>query len=673
MDEPGIDYVPDNWDEVIEEACRSSLYHFLLQYWPVIEPAPYIDGWHIQALAEHLQAVTEGQIRRLIVNVPPGCSKSLTTSVFWPCWEWIRKPSARWFFVSYDQRLSTRDSVRCRALIKSREYQRLWGNRFQIANDNDQKTYYETTAGGYRMASSVGGHGTGQHPSRVVVDDCISAMQAESELERQKVIDWWDLTMSTRGVSLGVSHVIIMQRLHENDLTGHLLKRGDYVHLCLPMRYEPGRMISTPINWIDPRKEEGELLAPKQFTDVVVRDMEKSLGAYGTASQLQQRPRPKSGGMFKEQWFRHRRKAAPYEAKRIRSWDRASAITESACYTAGVLMAQDEKGNYYVEDVVHGKWEPDERNNVMRATALRDRSKYGPSNEPRIYVEAEGGSSGRDAWKGVARALDGFPVWEDRVTGRKDVRAEPWAAQLAAGNVYIVDNGEMEGTGKATWDINGFVREHTMFKPDVTSNRLGRAKDIVDACSSAYNLFVNRVYVQAPRIYSFKKDDPTKKLRLLVCTADELASLVEDTIRCLIVTVRDPLDEPADPVHGVRRMVGVHAMSFADLEPKDHQATWDQPVPPYDLPIGKLTLSPESARDMWKFLLKRDRPYEAIIFQGNGDRRAYSLACGVADALGILRKSCIEVLSAIDIPIEGIAANQHVIDQIKTARGRLLM
>jgi predicted phage terminase large subunit-like protein len=487
------------------------------------------------------------------------------------------------------------------------------------------------------------------------------------------VIDWLDMRLSTRGVARGVTHTIIMQRLHENDLAGHILKRGGYVHVCLPMRFEPNRMGPTPLGWTDERTEEGELLTPEQFPEEAVADMEKALGAYGTAGQLQQRPRPKSGGMFKEQWFRHRRKAAPYEAKRIRSWDRASSTTESACFTAGVLMAQDEKGNYYVEDVVHGKWEPDERNNVMRATALRDRSKYGPSNEPRIYVEAEGGSSGRDAWKGVARALDGFPVWEDRVTGKKDVRAEPWAAQLAAGNVYIVDNGEMEGTGKATWDINGFIREHLMFKPDVTSSRLGRLKDVVDASSSAYNLFVNQPRVQAPRIYSFKKDDPVKKLRLLVCTAEELESFIEDNLRCLLVTVRDPLDEPSEPLHGVRRMVGVHAMAFADLDPKDHQTTWDKSVPPYDLPAGKLVLSPESARDMWKFLLKRDRAYEAIIFQGSSDRRAYSLACGVADALGISRKSCLEVLSAVDISIEGIAANQHVIDQVKTARGRLLM
>lgn len=1053
------DYTPDNWDAVIEGACRSSLYHFVLQFWPVIESAPYIDNWHIEAVCDHLAAVTRGDIKRIIFNVPPGTSKSLLVSVFWPCWAWINNPKLRFFYASYDQRLSSRDSVKCRNLMRSAAYRRFWGDRFHIVRDQNQKTIFENDQGGWRMASSVCGHSTGTHPdvlvclpwesaiitdagvlpigrvveerlpvkvlsfdhmsgqtqwasieeyetnepcplcrvhlssgrrleltgdhpvfvsgvgyvrtdelrsgdevlyvdpnmpvlqwsgeeqaeacallqsgmfqqaqerhqhesvsnvrqiglqdagtceagvqvvlftemsrgihqgeepsfvpwarsedvfvlqeavqggeeagtevedvqrsmpaslvsctssasagetpeglrllwcgsvgsfegvrtescvllsqlcqqvtlgidagaeesqlgrrelfgevlgevytapqtdttqgilllflvqhvgegqragagrtpyrlrqderhqgeSRVVVqgvslvtqreagskdqvsrevvsfveqavripdavynirvaknhnyfaegvlvhncDDPHSALQAASELERQRVIDWWDQAMSTRGISRSVAHVIVMQRLHHEDLSGHLLKRKNYVHFVLPMRYEKDRMEPTPLGWVDPRRVDGQLLTPKQFPEESVKGMEIALGVYGAAGQLQQRPAPKQGGLFKEHYFNQRRRSAPYNVRRIRYWDRASSLAETACYTAGVLLAQDTEGNYYVEDVVHGRWEPTERNAVMRATAMRDRSRYGPSHEPRIYVEAEGGSSGVDAWKSVARALDGFPVFQDRVTGKKDVRAEPWASQLASNNVYLIDNGETENaSSRAGWDIVGYITEHVLFKPDVGRSMLGRNKDRVDASTGAYNLFVNELRVQAPRIYSFKKDDPTKKLRLLVCTADELESFVEDRLRCLLVSVRDPLDGQLDPIHGVRRMVGVYTITFADLEPKDHQATWDQPVPPYDLPISKLTLSPESARDMWKFLLKRDRPYEAIIFQGNHDRRAHSLACGVADALGNSRKSCIEVLSAVDISIDRIAVNQHIVDQVKTARSRLLI
>ena len=117
-------------------------------------------------ICEHLQAVTSGQITKLLINIPPGCSKSLLVSVFWPCWEWALNPSMRWFFASYDQRLSTRDSVKCRALINSRWYQSLWGGKYKLTNDQNQKTFFETSKQGYRLASSVGGHGTGEHPGR---------------------------------------------------------------------------------------------------------------------------------------------------------------------------------------------------------------------------------------------------------------------------------------------------------------------------------------------------------------------------------------------------------------------------------------------------------------------------------------------------------------------------
>jgi hypothetical protein len=181
---------------------------------------------------------------------------------------------------------------------------------FRLTGDQNQKTYYETNRGGYRLATSVGGHGSGEHPDRIVCDDPHNVQQAESPLERQAVLDWWDLTMSTRGVSRNARRVIIMQRLHEEDLSGHVLGQ-DCVHLCLPMRYELGRMSVTPLNWTDPRTNEGDLLCPEQFSEAAVVRMEKSLGLYGSAGQLQQRPTPRQGGMFTETYFNQRVKAAP--------------------------------------------------------------------------------------------------------------------------------------------------------------------------------------------------------------------------------------------------------------------------------------------------------------------------------------------------------------------------
>lgn len=286
------------------DPATQSLYEFVRAAWPIIESSQYVDNWHIHAICDHLQAVTKGQIDKLLINIPPGCSKSTLVSVLWPAWEWANNASIRWFFASYDQRLSTRDSVKCRALLTSKWFQDRWPNKVVFRGDQDQKTYYETIAGGYRLATSVGGHGTGEHPDRIVIDDPTDVKGGASMADMQSVRDWWDLTMTTRGVSRGVRRVGIMQRISEDDFTAHVIQQGGWVHICLPMRFEKARMVPTPLGWTDPRIIEGELLTPKQFPESAVKQMEKILGVYGSTGQLQQRPTPKGGAKFKSTWFR---------------------------------------------------------------------------------------------------------------------------------------------------------------------------------------------------------------------------------------------------------------------------------------------------------------------------------------------------------------------------------
>src|SRR5260370_14548311 len=366
--------------------ARKSLHEFVRQGWAEVEAAPFVDNWHIGAVCEHLQAVSAGQIPKLLISLPRSMGKSLLTCVFWPAWEWAQDPTVRWLFASYDQRLTIRDAVRCRTLLHRPWYQARCRRPFRLTGDQNQKSYYETDPGGYRLATSVGGHGSGEHPDRIVCDDPHNVQQAESPVERQAVLDWWDLTMSTRGVSRHARRVVIMQRLHHEDLSGHVLGEGDWVHLCLPMRYERERVLMTPLGWTDPRTEDGALLCPEQFSAAAVAQLEKSLGAYGAAGQLQQRPTPREGGMFKAGFFNQRVKGAPFHAKRVRYWDRA-ATQGGGCYTAGTLLARDADGNWYVEDVVHGQWEPDTRDEQIVAAALRDRNRYGPTRAPVIWIE----------------------------------------------------------------------------------------------------------------------------------------------------------------------------------------------------------------------------------------------------------------------------------------------
>ena len=293
-----------------EKASRS-LYEFVRQAWHVLEPnTAFVDGMHMRAICEHLQAVTAGRIRDLIINVPPGHAKSLLTSVFWPAWVWTRRPETRWLFASYAASLSVRDSLRCRRLIESEWYQRRWGNRFQLCGDQNQKHRFENDRTGYRLATSVGGAATGERADIVVVDDPHSVDQAESDLERRAAVEWFNGTMCTRLNDFTTGHkIVIQQRLHEADLTGDLLGKGGFELLSLPAEFEPKRRCSTSIGWTDPRTEAGELLWPQKISAAQLDALKVSLGSYRYAGQYQQRPSPADGGIFKKQWFRFWRPA----------------------------------------------------------------------------------------------------------------------------------------------------------------------------------------------------------------------------------------------------------------------------------------------------------------------------------------------------------------------------
>jgi hypothetical protein len=219
--------------------AESYLDDYIAQAWHILEPTTvFIPNWHIDAICDHLTNIFE--IRNLIINIPPGTMKSLTVSVFWPSWLWIREPSVRFLFSSYAQDLSLRDSVRCRRLIESMWYQERWGNRFRLVSDQNQKGRFENDKTGNRLATSVGGANTGERGDIIVVDDPNNVKEAESVAKRTDCNAWWDEVMSTRiNDRCRYGRVIIQQRTHEDDLTGHILEKDlGYTTLVLPMEYE---------------------------------------------------------------------------------------------------------------------------------------------------------------------------------------------------------------------------------------------------------------------------------------------------------------------------------------------------------------------------------------------------------------------------------------------------
>jgi predicted phage terminase large subunit-like protein len=327
------------------EECEDNLVSFMAAGWHVLEPAnPFKSNFHIDAIAEFLTAITYGQIRNGVINIPPRHAKSLTISVFWPTWEWLKQPSLRYITSAYRTALARRDNGKALQLIESPWFQKRWGHQVRIRKDMRSKSRFENTNTGYRIATSVSGGVTGEGGDRVMVDDPHNVKQAESLAIRESTLDWWDGAMSSRGNNpKTVAKLIVMQRVHEHDLSGHVLEQGGYEHLCLPAEYDSKRRSYTvgtgrvfpgtealdrdrlleeglieenelvhprtreirEIRFYDPRTEEGQLLWPEQFGDEELNELKARLGIYRAAGQLQQDPAPPEGGRLKRKWWRY--------------------------------------------------------------------------------------------------------------------------------------------------------------------------------------------------------------------------------------------------------------------------------------------------------------------------------------------------------------------------------
>lgn len=299
--------------QIEKDRCENSLAYFIRAAWHVVEPAqPYVEGWHVAMMAKHLEAITDGvevdgkPYNRLLINVPPGMMKSLCVAVFWAAWEWGPRnmPHLRYLCASHSQSLSIRDSMRMRRLITSEWYQKHWGDRVQLTGDQNSKIKFENTATGFREAVAAASI-TGVRADRVIIDDPHSVEGASSEQMRQTTLEWFSEAVPLRLNNPILSAiVVIMQRLHEDDVSGMILDRQlGYDYLMLPMRFDVRRACKTALGYSDPRTEEGELLFPERFPIAVVERDESVLGLFATAGQMQQEPVPRGGGIIKDAWW----------------------------------------------------------------------------------------------------------------------------------------------------------------------------------------------------------------------------------------------------------------------------------------------------------------------------------------------------------------------------------
>jgi predicted phage terminase large subunit-like protein len=453
---------PNLIQEIDKELATRSLQEFIRQAWPVLQPAtPFVSGWHIDALCEHLEAITYGQIRNLLINIPPRHMKSLTVSVFWPCWEWIRCPERRWLYASYAESLSLRDSRHCRLLILSPWYQRHWRDVFVLTEDQNEKRRFENNKTGYRIASSVGGANTGEGGDRIVCDDPHNVKEAESDAARKGVCDWYDQVMSTRvNDPKTAAKVIIMQRVHAADLSGHVLAQGGYEHLCLPAEYE-GSKGMTAIGWRDPRKEAGDLLWPARFGPLEIADLKLRLGSYAAAGQLQQRPSPAEGGIFKRAWWRRYVELRNlHECVMVQSWDLAFKDTSNSSFVVGQVWARSD-AYFCLVDQIRAKLTFPETLRAFRELTAR---------YPMCTVKlVEDKANGPALIQTLQREIPGIvPVQPD---GSKEARAHAISWLVEAGNVYLPQ------TSAAPW-VEDFIEECAAFPK-------GAYSDQVDCCTQA--------------------------------------------------------------------------------------------------------------------------------------------------------------------------------------------
>jgi hypothetical protein len=376
----------------------------------------YFPDWdwgarHLVEVRKNLQLVTDGDINRLMLFMPPRHGKSEMLTVRYSAWTLEQDPTRRVIIGAYNQTLANKFSRKVRKIA--------W-DRVAISKERTAVDDWETVAGGGLRAVGVGAGVTGMGGNLIIIDDPVkNREEAASPTYRDKVWDWFTDDLYTRQEP-GAALVLIMTRWHEDDLAGRILNSEDadswtVVKLpALAMADDPlGRQVGEPL-W--PGRYDAKALA--NFKSVLGRSFH---------ALYQQEPQEQEGDFFKRSWFGHAR-VAPREAARVRYWDKGASVDGDP--TTGVLMARH-NGVFYIEDVKRGWWTSHERNQKMLKTAAED------GQDVVIYVEQEPGSSGVDSMQEIIRLMAGYAIRADRVTGPKDVRAEPYAAQAEAGNVKL--------------------------------------------------------------------------------------------------------------------------------------------------------------------------------------------------------------------------------------------
>jgi predicted phage terminase large subunit-like protein len=475
---------------------KGSLYYFMQYFWDTYSQETFSPNWHIKEICKELEAVArrvaEGEKKEydLIINVPPGTTKTATVSVFFPVWCWANWYWMKFITSSHSSDLSNESAEYSREIIRSEKFQAMFPE-IDIKPDKDVKSNYRIVkkeyispgqlprlkSGGGRISTSVDARITGFHAHIIIPDDIIDPKRALSEVGLVTAQNHLK-TLSSRKVNKRVTTTImIMQRLHQEDPTGYMLeKQKDNIrHICLPGELGEYAQFVKPQEFIEFYKD--GLLDVNRLGRDELKDLEADLGQYGYAGQVGQNPTPPGGGMFKVNMLNviDSLSSETNIVRTIRYWDKAGT-QDGGTYTAGVKMSLMQNKKYVIHDVKRGQWGTDEREKVIKATTEADGKRV------TVIIEQEGGSGGKESAESTVKNLAGYTVHRDIPRGDKALRADPFSVQVNWGNVILL---------RGDWN-KAFVDELEMF-PN------GKYKDQVDSASAGFNLLSGKKQVKVGR------------------------------------------------------------------------------------------------------------------------------------------------------------------------------
>ena len=449
---------------LLNRRAEQSLGLYVRLAWPILEPGrPMLPNWHIDCLVEHLEAVSAGDLRQLVINVPPRYMKSLLVSVLWPTWEWIQRPTGRWIFASHTESLAAKHSLDRRTVIQSDWYQSNWRQRVQLADDLNLRNEFQNAQRGVMIATSIGGTITGKGGDRIVIDDPHNPLEVESDVQREAVLEYFRRSLSTRlDDKARGAIVLVMQRLHEGDLSAFCRDQG-FQLLSLPVEAETRTTIVFPRSQRAMIREIGDVLWPARETREQLANQKRLLGSAAYEGQYQQRPAPAGGAIFKREWLKFYDDLPPNVKTFAQSWDCTFKGGSDADYVVG-LVAGRHGPNVFLVDRVKGQW--DFADTLRQVEHL---SHSYPKARAKYIEETANGAAIISVLKNRVSGVIGV-----QPQGGKESRAYAVQALVEAGNLFLPNpcpGGQLRSD--RAW-VEDFIHELLVFPH-------GRHDDDVDA------------------------------------------------------------------------------------------------------------------------------------------------------------------------------------------------